>query len=324
MLNDISLEILQKCLNNCLYCSSNSCHNSKTILRLDTIKRIVDDVVFLGAKRLCLSGGEPFLHPNIVEVIEYAAQKGLIVDVYSSGIVGERNLEKSISKEMLGKCKQSGLNRIMFNVQAADPEVYDTIMNTKGKYDLLIQSIINAEECQIDTEIHFVPMKQNYNQVTNVVKLADKLNVCCVSFLRLVPHGRAKDNKDKIMLSDDELRNIQKELYCIKEAGKKVRIGLPLSHTDVETKCHAVREKLYIKFDGSVYGCEAFKYIKFFTEDMKEVIPDNVLHNRIREIYNDSLFLNKSIELVDRYSGDCTGCENCPVQKFLREERKSV
>lgn len=98
MLNDISLEILQKCLNNCLYCSSNSCHNSKTILRLDTIKRIVDDVVFLGAKRLCLSGGEPFLHPNIVEVIEYAAQKGLIVDVYSSGIVGERNLEKSISK----------------------------------------------------------------------------------------------------------------------------------------------------------------------------------------------------------------------------------
>lgn len=273
---------------------------------------------------MCLSGGEPFLHPDIVETIEYAAQKGLIVDVYSSGIVGEHDLEKSISKEMLWKCKKSGLNRIMFNVQAADSEVYDTIMNTKGKYDLLIQSITNAGECQIDTEIHFVPMKQNYNQVTNVVKLAEQLNVCCVSFLRLVPHGRAKDNKEKIMLCDDELRNIQKELYCVKETGKKVRIGLPLSYADVETKCHAVREKLYIKFDGSVYGCEAFKYIKFFTEDMEEIIPDNVLHNRIREIYSNSLFLNKSIELVDRYSEDCIGCENCPIQKFLREERKSV
>lgn len=324
MLNDVSLEILQKCLNNCLHCSSNSCHNSKAILRLDTIKQIVDDVVFLGAKRLCLSGGEPFLHPDIVETIEYATQKGLIVDVYSSGIVGEHDLEKSISKEMLWKCKKSGLNRIMFNVQAADSEVYDTIMNTKGKYDLLIQSITNAGECQIDTEIHFVPMKQNYNQVTNVVKLAEQLNVCCVSFLRLVPHGRAKDNKEKIMLCDDELRNIQKELYCVKGTGKKVRIGLPLSYADVETKCHAVREKLYIKFDGSVYGCEAFKYIKFFTEDMEEIIPDNVLHNRIREIYSNSLFLNKSIELVDRYSEDCIGCENCPIQKFLREERKSV
>ena len=188
----------------------------------------------------------------------------------------------------------------MFNVQAADSVVYDAIMNTKGKYDLLIRSMTNAKECQIDTEIHFVPMKQNYNQIANVVKLAEQLNVCCVSFLRLVPHGRAEDNKEK------------------------VRIGLPLSHADVETKCHAVREKLYIKFDGSVYGCEAFKYIKFFTEDMKEVIPDNVLHNRIREIYNNSLFLNKSVELVDRYSEDYIGCENCPVQKLLREERKSV
>lgn len=321
MLYDVALEILKKCLNNCLHCSSNSCHNSKTILELDTIKQIIDDIICIGAKRLCLSGGEPFLHPDIVEIIEYAAQKGLIVDVYSSGIIGEHNLEKPISKEMLLECKKMGLNRIMFNVQAADPTVYDAIMGTKGKYDLLIQSISNAKDCQIDTEIHFVPMKQNCNQVANVVKLAEQLNVCCVSFLRLVPHGRAADNKEKIMLSDEELISIQKELYCIKETGKNVRIGLPLSRADVKTKCHAVREKLYIKFDGSVYGCEAFKYIKFFTEDMQEIIPDNVLDNRIREIYNNSLFLDKSIELVDRYSEYCIGCENCPVQKFLRDER---
>ena len=109
---------------------------------------------------------------------------------------------------MLCECKKRGLNRIMFNVQAADSVVYDAIMNTKGKYDLLIRSMTNAKECQIDTEIHFVPMKQNYNQIANVVKLAEQLNVCCVSFLRLVPHGRAEDNKEKIMLSDDELRII--------------------------------------------------------------------------------------------------------------------
>lgn len=256
-----------------------------------------------------------------MEIVEYATQKGLILDVYSSGIVGDHNLEKPLSKEILWECKKRGLNRIIFNVQAADPIVYDAIMGTKGKYDLLIQSITNAQECQIETEIHFVPMKQNCNQIESVVKLAKQLNVCCVSFLRLVPHGRAKVNRDKIMLLDNELRSIQNKLYSIKKTGKAIRIGLPLSHSDVEIKCHAVREKLYIKFDGSVYGCEAFKYIKFFTEDMKEVIPDNVSHAKIREIYNNSLFLKKSVELVDRYSENQTGCENCPVQKFLREEK---
>lgn len=321
MLYDVSLEILKRCLNNCLHCSSNSCYSSKMMLEVDTIKQIIDDISSLGTKRLCLSGGEPFLHPNIVEIIRYAAQRNVKPNIYSSGIVGEHNLEKSISKEMLWECRKNGLNRIMFNIPAADSVTYDTIMNTKGKYNLLLQSVINAQECQIDTEIHFVPMKQNYRQLKDIVELAERLNVCCVSFLRLVPHGRAANNKEKIMLSDSELKNVQEELYAIKKSGKKVRIGLPLSHIDTETACHAVREKLYIKFDGSVYGCEAFKYIKFLTEDMKEIIPDNVLHRRVKEVYNDSLFLNKSIDLVDRYSEKCSSCENCPIQNFLKEEK---
>lgn len=324
MINDVSLEILQKCLNNCVHCSSNSCHNSKAILSLDTIKEIINDIVSLGAKRLCLSGGEPFLHPSVMEIIEYAVKKGLILDIYSSGVVGEYGQETDISKKMLLECKKRGLNRIMFNLQAAEPIVYDSIMNTRGNYDLLIQSIKNAQECQIETEIHFVPMKQNYNQIESVVQLAEDLNVCCVSFLRLVPHGRAKMNKDTILLSEGELHNIQNKLYDIKKKGKKVRIGLPLSHSDEETMCHAVREKLYIKFDGSVFGCEAFKYIKFYEMNGKEIEPDNVLNKRIKEIYNNSLFLEKSVGLVKKYSGKHNGCENCPVQNFLGEERKDV
>lgn len=324
MLNDVSLEILQKCLNNCVHCSSNSCHDSKTILELDTIKAVIDDITFLGAKRLCLSGGEPFLHANIIEIVEYAAQKGLILDIYSSGVVGEYKQEKSISKEVLLECKKRGLNRIMFNVQAAEPTVYDSIMNTTGKFELLIQSIKNAQACQIETEIHFVPMKQNYNQIEDVVAMAEELNVLCVSFLRLVPHGRAKVNEKDIMLTNEELIDIQNRLYRIKSEGKKIRIGLPLSYTVEEANCHAVREKLYIKFDGSVFGCEAFKYIQFFDKDKKAIVPDNVLNNEVKEIYNSSSFLKRSIELVNEYSGEQAGCENCPVQKFLKEKRKYV
>ena len=320
MLNDVSLEILQKCLNNCVHCSSNSCPESIEILGLDTIKEILD----LGAKRLCLSGGEPFLHPDIKEIIEYATKKGIVLDIYSSGIVGEFGNEKPLSKEMLCECRKKGLNRIMFNVQAADSTVYDSIMRTQGKYDLLIQSIINAKECEIETEIHFVPMKQNYEQIDSIIELAEQLGVCCVSFLRLVPHGRAKANKEKIMLSEEQLIEVQNKLYDIKSKGKKVRIGLPLSYSDTETKCHAVQEKLYIKFDGSVFGCEAFKYIKFLGEDKKVIVPDSVLHNQIKEIYGNSLFLKRSVELVNKYSETKTGCENCPVQKYLKEKDKNV
>lgn len=324
MLNDVSLEIIQKCLNNCIHCSSNSCYSSKEILDLSLIKTVIDDVVRMDAVRLCLSGGEPFLHPNIVDIIQYAVSKGMTVDIYSSGIVGEPGHEHSITKDTLYACKKVGLNRIMFNLQAAHSEVYDAIMQTENNFEKVIDSIRATQECEIQTEIHFVPMKQNCNEIDAVINLAEKLGVCQVSFLKLVPHGRASIFKDTIMLNDEELKQVQEKIYAIKSTHTNIRIGLPLSQPGTCTSCHAVREKLYIKFDGSVFGCEAFKYIKFYNEKDDEVKPDSIKHKRVIDICKTSPFLKMSEELIKKYSCINSDCENCPIQKYLREANTNV
>lgn len=324
MLNDVSLEIIQRCLNNCIHCSSNSCSNSKAILDLTLIKTVIDDVVLMGAKRLCLSGGEPFLHPDLPDIVQYAVSKGLIVDIYSSGIVGEAGNEHSIASKVLNMCKVAGLNRIMFNLQATQANIYDAIMNTNNNFEKVIESIEMTQNCGIETEIHFVPMKQNYKQICDIVELAKQLGVCQVSFLKLVPHGRAKLNEDKIMLDFEELKCVQEMLYDMVAKGEKIRIGLPLLHPEFDNNCHAVKEKLYIKFDGSVFGCEAFKYIKFYDENGTEILPDSIRTRRVIEIYEDSHFLIMSNELIAKYSSNHSSCENCPVQKYLKEGKDDV
>ena len=145
---------------------------------------------------------------------------------YSSGIVGEYNLEKSISKEMLWECKKRGLNRIMFNVQAADSVVYDAIMNTKGKYDLLIRSMTNAKECQIDTEIHFVPMKQNYNQIANVVKLAEQENNLVIEYaLKAQDKNYFKiDLSNSCQYNNSDFKKRLEKLFAKSEYEKEVEI----------------------------------------------------------------------------------------------------
>lgn len=320
MINDVSLEIIQKCLNHCVHCSSNSCYNSKSILEIHVIREIIDDIVELGAKRLCLSGGEPFLHRDIITIIDYATQRGLSVDLYSSGIVGEYNKEEPIKDEILLESKKAGLNKIIFNLQAAHSKVYDSIMGTVNNFSIAIESIKKAKRYNIETEIHFVPMKQNINEINYVIELGKKLGVSCINFLRLVPHGRAKLNAEKIMLTDEELLNIQKELYSIEEQGERIRIGLPLSFPGNKPQCHAVTEKLYIRFDGSVFGCEAFKYIYFLDDKNMPIRPDNITDRRLKYIASKSLFLEKSIELVKNFSNVQYGCENCPVQKYLKNK----
>ena len=324
MLSDVSLEIIQKCLNGCVHCSSYSNCASDTILGLNNIKFVIDDFVHLGVKRLCLSGGEPFLHPDLISIVQYASGKGLLTDVYSSGITGKDGDYHPINRATLYECKMAGINRIMFNLPAAHEEIYDEIMQTHHNFGQVIESIKRAQACGIETEIHFVPMKKNKNEIESVVLLADQLGVCQVSFLKLVLHGRAKLYEKEIMLEEEEQKYVQEKLYEIKNKGGKIRIGLPLSYPQNDNRCHAVKGKLYIKFDGSVFGCEAFKYIRFYDEHEQEIIPNRIQDKRVSEIVETSDYLKRSKELIEKYSYRDSGCENCPVQKYLKETKNDV
>ena len=125
------------------------------------------------------------------------------------------------------------------------------------------------------------------------------------------------------MIDNGELSVLCSRLADLQAHGKSIRLGLPLSIQGNTPPCHAVKEKLYIKFDGLVFGCEAFKYIQFRDEDENPVLPDSILEKDIEEIYHTSEYLKRSLQLVEHYEDYQIGCENCPVQKYLREEEVS-
>ena len=122
------------------------------------------------------------------------------------------------------------------------------------------------------------------------------------------------------MINDDDLNKLCSRLVDLQTKGKSIRLGLPLSIQGSTPPCHAVKEKLYIKFDGSVFGCEAFKYITFHDEHRVSVLPDNILEKDVEQIYKNSEYLKQSVKLVESYENCQIDCENCPVQKYLKEK----
>jgi hypothetical protein len=63
---------------------------------LDTLtcKRIMSEAVDLGVERLSFSGGEPFVHPDFVEILTHALSLGAKVQLVSNGtLIRERHLE---------------------------------------------------------------------------------------------------------------------------------------------------------------------------------------------------------------------------------------
>lgn len=319
MLKEISIEIIRKCPNNCIHCSSSSTKYCSEVLDYDLFTSVVRDAAKLGAETICLSGGEPFLHNRIIDMVKFASSLGLQIYIYTSGIVfDDSNRQKAIDRSVLEFISKD-VTKLIFNLEAATPSTYDAIMGTTGCFEIMKQSVRNAREASITAEAHFVPMRLNVGEVEEVVELCKSLDVSKVSFLRLVLHGRAWQNASSIALSDEELARLKVFLKKMQEqAGIDIRIGVPLS---IETECHkceAAEGKLNIKYDGKVFPCEVFKNERM-SSCLEGMQPESIYDRSLIHIYNDSPYLKKVRELRQKFI--CTEkCETCIGQYLIQQE----
>ena len=306
MVKDLCFEIIERCPNECKFCSSNSCISKDKIICFEDFKRVIDYFMSQGGiGELSLSGGEPFLHPDLFEMIKYSKSLGIRTVIFTSGVKYKKKpdamvikhykkemnealatVEKyepwneslknnvksyydkfinppgfsEITKDEFSMLKELGLDKVVFDYQAYELETDRYLMGRDNlKHYNLLDSLINAEVCGLDIDIHFVPMKPNYKEIGDILEMLDIGESKSISILNFVPQGRGLKNVDDLMLNNEELR----EFFEILERNKKyfkgnIRIGIPLQGENTHL-CNAGLEKLDIKFDGTILPCPAFK-----------------------------------------------------------------
>ena len=308
MLSEISIEILQRCPNRCIYCSSHSNPQATHIIPFEIIKNVIDDAKSLGCKTVCLSGGEPFLHPHILNIISYIAKQQLTCYVYTSGIYMKDEVYSSLPNEYI-EAMRGMVDKVIFNVEADSSALYDQIMGTDvGGFDMMKKSINDCVSSGLVVETHVVPMQVNFKHLKSIFEMCYQLGVSKVSILRLVLQGRALENLSLVKLTGEDSWEVTKLIKALKEAYKgKVRIGLPYSDSNCRIYCKAASDKINVRYDGNVYPCEVFK------DDLLNAKlgcePDNIWKDSFYNIYQNSPYLNvvrKSIDAFKKEDGDET------------------
>lgn len=315
-LHEITIEVTQRCSNRCIYCSSLSDVNKTQFLDYDTICGIVDDAKSLGAKSVALSGGEPFVHPEIIKIAEYIHAQGIQCHLYSSGIMlSEEGKPTNVPAKILEAVKDN-ITKLIVNIEAADEKSYNIIMGTDfGGFSLMQKTIRNVVALGIIVEAHMVPMKVNYLHIPEVINLCVDLGVTKLSFLRLVAQGRALDNLQQVLLDKEELETAKR---LMKEAAGrndiKIRLGVPFRDGAMRINCLTGICKLDVRYDGKVYPCEAFK-----NDNLKRIVADaeNVKDKSLKEIYCSSAYLRQVRSLLETFQKEQT-CETCMNQYYTR------
>ena len=317
-LNEITLEITQQCPNFCIHCSSLSSLTCQIQLDWDAIKAAIDDAISLGVTIISLSGGEPFLHPDILKIVRYIHSCQAACNIYTGGIYHDGIQYMPLPESMLrALCGQ--VDKLIYNIEAADEQTYEEIMGVKGGFHHMITSIQRSVRMGLLVESHTVLMKINYQLIPQIFELCEKLKVSKLSFLRLVMQGRALENVSKTYLTDEEITDAKKIIrQCSEDFSGKIRLGMPLCDCLERKNCLAGTVKLNIRYDGNVYPCEAFK--NDLPSNLSSNKPENINDKPLRQIYAENDYLKDIRSHLENYVQMNT-CETCISQYYMKHKK---
>ncbi|MBS7609263.1 GTP 3',8-cyclase MoaA [Candidatus Bathyarchaeota archaeon] len=131
----LRVSLTDKCNLSCLYCDREGIEASEGLMKADEVAEIVRIASKLGMTKIKLTGGEPLLRDDIVEVVRKVASNPFVEEV---SMVTNGHLLDQRAKDLV----KAGLRRINVNLPSLDPDVYRFI--TDGSLERVIEGLREA------------------------------------------------------------------------------------------------------------------------------------------------------------------------------------
>jgi radical SAM protein with 4Fe4S-binding SPASM domain len=298
-------------------------HFFEQTVSLDKYKQILDEV----KKRrpnIYLWGGEPFMYPDLIELIRYAKSLKLTVQINTNGLY-----LKKYAKEIV----DSGLDDLIVSIDGPE-EVHDQVRGLKGTFKLVKQGIyaIHEEKKKRGLKYPIIRVRgtispYNFEYIYKLTEVAKDLNADSLNFnwtwFTTTQTGKAYQKMMKKVFETDayswipyetdvildpekdrKYDGIKKEL--IKFQNNDVDIPISMSpfikpeqvenyyeniyETFGHDTCHSIYVKSYILPNGDVTPCP----------DFPDYICGNILKEPFLDIWNGERYRKWRLELKKR------------------------
>ena len=262
-LKSLFIHITRRCNLHCSHCYV-SATDSHTDLDAATIISSIDTLVEQGGDGLTISGGEPLLHPDIIEILSYASKR-LTVRLLTNGSL--------IDRKMASFLAELGIF-IQISLDGSTASIHDAIRGD-GSYNRVIEAIqlLHAQGAGERLNLCTTLMERNANDWQQMIALAENKNIPLLRFLHLRKVGRAGNHLGARQLSPSEYQkfiahinqmqfqsNHKVELTC---GMSGLLLKMPESFKTDDIWC-PVGRMLVIDTNGNVYPCVLMMRDQFF------------------------------------------------------------
>ena len=253
---NLRISVTQKCDKHCPYCHREGETNPSTVMTVDEIVRTVRIAISLGISRVKLTGGEPLLREEIVEIVRGIAGLEGLTDL--SMTTNGTHL-KGLAKDL----KAAGLGRVNVSLPTLDPKVYTDVMG--GNLEDAIEGVKAAVQAGIKpVKLNMLVLKNvNDDEIDKMTQFAAQTGTI-LQLIELEPINLSKGYYERYHIGLDgiaqKLEKLASETRVRKFMQKrrvyvlpKVKVELihPIENTEFCGNCTRIR----VTSDGKLKPC---------------------------------------------------------------------
>jgi radical SAM protein with 4Fe4S-binding SPASM domain len=303
----VTWEVTNACNLRCPHCYNKSGIASDSEINTQDAFSLIDMLADAQVLRLLITGGEPFLRPDIVPILRKASETKMRLDIATNGVV--------LPKKALNAMRELPVFHVHVSIDGIG-EPHDIFRGKKGAYDEACKNIHRLIDENITVSLSTTVTKNNLYELEDIVELA--LDLGCSGFFAnaMLPAGRGADNVDRFRMDTNEYKRMYKILV---DKSKELKGRLAIStdmcfpflfasapvrtNSDGRMGCSAGLDTLCIGADGTAYPCHL----------LRDMPLGNILDMGIRSLWKDPPALRELRDLQKKDMKEpCHSCRFAP------------
>lgn len=211
----LRLSLTDRCNFRCRYClpeAQQEFHPLETSLRIGDWKKLLPLLRELGIRKVRLTGGEPTLHPALLEMVEMLTQSGFEETALTTN--GFR-LEK-----LAPELKSRGLTRVNVHLDSLKEQGFDKASQTQGLLGKVLSGIRLAQDLGLSPKVNVVLMRgENDGEAEDFVRFSKREGIE-VRFIELMPTGTNTDYFQEFFVPSMEIKRRLQERFQLEPLEK--------------------------------------------------------------------------------------------------------
>ncbi|MBF0134693.1 MAG: radical SAM protein [Magnetococcales bacterium] len=248
VLRTMELALLTECNSKCDMCYAAKVKQpEKTYLTVAEYADLWQQARKLGTFSVLLSGGEPTLRRDILDIMAVLDPKNTIIGMTTNA--------SRLTPDFLQALQQAGLNTLHLSLDGLDPATNDRIRGMKGHFDMVMNAIEDAQSAGLHVFLSTVVHHEGLDKMRAMVEFARKRKVGVVFSLACISGNW--DQRDGVLLTGEEWQEVQ----AFMRANPHIRSDWTINFS-LRQECPGGREKVNISPYGDVMGC-GMNFISF-------------------------------------------------------------